>query len=228
MTTVILIAILIVLLILACTFGLLRRSGKKDRQQRDQFNDVMTSIAASNADPSIPLSAEAAAMLQQQYPYILADQQIMDQQMMQQQQQQQQQQHPGYLMSPTGDPGNQSGGYSLRNMTGSPRHHHHSTASSMHASPAHHSPNSPAHLQQQQQQQHSSSGSRHPHHHPSPRHSPAHFAATAAALDPRFMPAPIISMDRAAVACGSAEAEFQNDFIEVFPMQHLEPKPDLN
>ena len=29
-------------------------------------------------------------------------------------------------------------------------------------------------------------------------------------------------------AMGSAEAEFRNDFIEVFPMQHLEPKPDLN
>lgn len=222
MTTVILIAILIVLLILACTFGLLRRSGKKDRQQRDHFNDVMTSIAASNADPSIPLSAEAAAMLQQQYPYILADgQQIMDQQ---QGQGGGQQQHPGYLMTigPNGDPNNT---YQLRPGS-SPRHHHHSGASSHHASPAHHhlsSSNSPAHLQQQQQQL--SSGSRHPH--PSPRHSHA-AAAAAAALDPRFIPAPIISMDRAAVACGSAEAEFQNDFIEVFPMQHLEPKPDLN
>ncbi|OTF73879.1 hypothetical protein BLA29_007095 [Euroglyphus maynei] len=27
---------------------------------------------------------------------------------------------------------------------------------------------------------------------------------------------------------GSAEAEFQNDFIQVFPMHHLEPMPDKN
>lgn len=27
---------------------------------------------------------------------------------------------------------------------------------------------------------------------------------------------------------GSAEAEFQNDFIAVFPMRHLEPLPDLS
>lgn len=27
---------------------------------------------------------------------------------------------------------------------------------------------------------------------------------------------------------GSAEAEFQNDFIQVFPMHHLEPLPDKN
>ena len=32
-------------------------------------------------------------------------------------------------------------------------------------------------------------------------------------------------MDRGVM--GSSEAEFQNDFIEVFPMRHLEPKPDL-
>ena len=33
---------------------------------------------------------------------------------------------------------------------------------------------------------------------------------------------------RAAVVTGSAQAEFQNDFIEVFPMHHLEPCPEKN
>lgn len=28
--------------------------------------------------------------------------------------------------------------------------------------------------------------------------------------------------------CGSTEAEFQNDFIQVFPMHHLEPMPEKN
>ncbi|KAI1281906.1 hypothetical protein HDE_13253 [Halotydeus destructor] len=33
---------------------------------------------------------------------------------------------------------------------------------------------------------------------------------------------------RSNVVMGSAQAEFQNDFIEVFPMHHLEPCPDKN
>lgn len=42
--------------------------------------------------------------------------------------------------------------------------------------------------------------------------------------DPRWLTVPP-GMERSIM--GSAEAEFQNDFIEVFPMRHLEPKPDL-
>lgn len=33
---------------------------------------------------------------------------------------------------------------------------------------------------------------------------------------------------RAPVVTGSAQAEFQNDFIEVFPMHHIEPCPEKN
>lgn len=49
-------------------------------------------------------------------------------------------------------------------------------------------------------------------------------APVVAAAIPEFL-GPHQDMDRGVM--GSSEAEFQNDFIEVFPMRHLEPKPDL-
>lgn len=236
MTTVILIAILIVLLILACTFGLLRQSGKKGRRKEGAFNDALASIAATNADPSIPLTAEAAAMLQQQYPYLLNDPSLDPYRHHQHQQQHQSlgpemggRSSPSVEMRPDGSPFIVRGSpyhqqhqqqmpslsqqqqqqqqsqqhLSASGSHGHHRHHHHQHASSAHiGSISRTTPiPSPSHHHQQQQQQH---------------------AAMAAAV--AYLPSP--AMDRG--ACGSAEAEFQNDFIEVFPMQHLEPKPYLN
>lgn len=205
MTTVILIAILIVLLILACTFGLLRQSGKKGRR-KEAFDDVLASIAATNADPSIPLSAEAAAMLQQQYPYLLTDPSLDP---YRQSSLGADQMNPGVggRLSPSME-GAAGSPYSLR---ASP--HHPGQQQQQHLNP-----NSHHHQRHQQQQSspHMGSGSRSTPI-PSPHHRHQAIAST-------YLPSP--AMDRG--ACGSAEAEFQNDFIEVFPMQHLEPKPDLN
>lgn len=39
---------------------------------------------------------------------------------------------------------------------------------------------------------------------------------------------PATGMYQSPPPCGSAEAEFQNDFIQVFPMYHLEPQPEKN
>ena len=220
MTTVILIAILIVLLILACTFGLLKKSGKKDHR-RDPYADVMTNIAlGANSgvlpDPSISVCIPSADM---SYSYLMNQQQ---QQQLQQQQQNNSSQRGSYSGSGHMDPNFSSD--SQFQLRGSPHHHK---------------------GQQQQQQQymqqfpspHHLSSSQPSHYGPndgrmSPRSpvnrgtSPIPTSASAGAynvlLDPRFMaPAPRSVM-------GSAEAEFQNDFVEVFPMHHLEPKPDLN
>lgn len=212
MTTVILIAILIVLLILACTFGLLKKSGKKDHR-RDPYADVMTNIAlGANSgvlpDPSISVCIPSADM---SYSYLMNQQQ-----QLQQQQQNNGSQRGSYSGSGSHMDPNYSSDYQLR---GSP------------------------HLKGQQQQQQYMQQFPSPHH-LSSQHSPSHYgqndgrrspsrgsplptSASAGAaynvlLDPRFMaPAPRSVM-------GSAEAEFQNDFVEVFPMHHLEPKPDLN
>lgn len=233
MTTVILIAILIVLLILACTFGLLRQSGKKGRRKEGAFNEALASIAATNADPSIPLTAEAAAMLQQQYPYLLNDPSLaVYRQPMPQPQQQQSMEAVGGSggggggrLSPSVEVPGSGSPYVLR---ASP-HHPASQQSMQQPQPQHLNPSSHHHHRHHHHHQHTSaphigSISRStpipsPHHHQQQQQTHAAMAAAVA-----YLPSP--AMDRG--ACGSAEAEFQNDFIEVFPMQHLEPKPDLN
>lgn len=60
--------------------------------------------------------------------------------------------------------------------------------------------------------------------HQQQRATSAPAPVVAAAAVPEFL-GPHQDMDRGVM--GSSEAEFQNDFIEVFPMRHLEPKPDL-
>ena len=51
MSTVVLIVILIVLLILACTFGLIKKS--KNKERRDPFSDVVTTLAT---DPNLMMN----------------------------------------------------------------------------------------------------------------------------------------------------------------------------
>jgi hypothetical protein len=176
MTTVILIAILLVLLILACTFGLLKKSKKKDR--RDPFADVMTTLSSMPPGPFDPSIIGGQYMNQSNNPQFNAFLTQQDQQQQYQQQQSQGGQSQRGSYPQVYQQGFPSSGY----MTGDPRF------------ASKYTPYGPMGM------------------------NPS---------DPRWLTQGI-APGLEAGAMGSAQAEFQNDFIEVFPMQHLEPKPDLN
>ena len=191
MTTVIVIAILIVLFILGCTFGLLRKSKKKDR--RDPFADVMTTLSTMPSGPLDPSSIIAAGgqlppgMIQgSNMPY--------NPYLMQGQQQ--------FIQSPNQNITGQMTGQTSRGSY--PQVY----------SPAPSSYPIPGDVRMLGKYA------------SSPYGPPAPPPPTAMGFPPQANQwlAPGVGRE----VTGSAEAEFLNDFIEVFPMQHLEPKPDLN
>lgn len=182
MSTVVLIVILIVLLILACTFGLIKKSKNKDR--RDPFADVVTTLAT---DPN--LMNVAASLPNYAHPAYPEYNTPVGQNI-----------YPGSpnVTSNVATSGDVASMYAHQQLRTESTIHPYSAAGYPLGQPGVALP--PGHPY---------SGN------PYGPYPPG---------DPRWMAIPP-GMDRSIM--GSAEAEFQNDFIEVFPMRHLEPKPDL-
>lgn len=178
MTTVVLIVILIVLLILACTFGLIKKS--KNKERRDPFADVVTSLAT---DPNL-MNVVASMPTYSHSPY------------------------PEYNSSLGQNPYQMATNVVTTATSGDPLYAAHQLQQENQINPYDQYAVGP---------QVAITGH--------PTYGQATYGPPYPPGDPRWMAIPP-GIDTSIM--GSAEAEFQNDFIEVFPMRHLEAKPDLN